>query len=144
MQCGICGVEPIEEEEREEEEGRGPGVLRQLRLISKEEMRKHERTHLPYRPWCKIGVAARGKEDAHYRQDPAGHKEDEGGFPKVSSDYQEMNEAFMLRLMMGKDELTKSVPPSWRPGIATYPLRAYLQTSSCGIDRLTARRPRSG
>ena len=36
-------------------------------------------------------------------QTKEGKEDDEGGLPIVSLDYQEMNEAIMLRLMVGKD-----------------------------------------
>ena len=71
------------------------------------EVAKHELTHMPYRPWCRVCVEARGKEDPHKqkKRDP----DDESGLPIVSLDYQEMNEKLMLRLLVGKDEATGCV-----------------------------------
>jgi hypothetical protein len=42
----------------------------------------HDRTHLPYRNWCKWCVEAKGREDGHKRV-----KADDGGLPVVGMDY---------------------------------------------------------
>ena len=71
------------------------------------EVDKHELTHLPYRPWCRVCVESKGKEDPHPRgrQD----EDDKSGLPVVAFDYQEMNEELQLRLLVGKDEATGMV-----------------------------------
>jgi hypothetical protein len=42
----------------------------------------HDRTHLPYRSWCKWCVEAKGREDAHSRV-----QTDDGGLPVVGMEY---------------------------------------------------------
>ena len=71
------------------------------------EVDRHNLTHLPYRPWCRVCVESKGKEDPH----PRGRHdaEDKSGLPLVSLDYQEMNEACQMRLLIGKDEATGMV-----------------------------------
>ena len=52
-----------------------------------EEVEKHRMTHLPFRDWCEICVAARGKEEAHYRKDSMYVRQ---GLPTVCMDYKEL------------------------------------------------------
>ena len=59
-------------------------------LPSSEDVDKHDATHFPYRDWCKICVAAMGREDAHRRHRDT--KDEETGLPTVSMDYELLEE----------------------------------------------------
>ena len=52
---------------------------------SQREIDDHERTHIPFRNWCKHCVFGRAKSTNHEKD-----KEDEKGVPKVSKDYMYM------------------------------------------------------
>ena len=49
-----------------------------------EERARHDATHLPFRAWCPVCVAARATEDPHYRATAAEKIE---GKPQVCADY---------------------------------------------------------
>ena len=79
------------EETKEEEEERFDSVDPEDTTVkihkgpvkpSQEEVDRHVVTHLPYRSWCPICVAARGKEDAHCKI-----KVRERGMPVIVMDY---------------------------------------------------------
>ena len=53
---------------------------------SREEVEEHERTHLPFRDWCKHCVLGRAKGDAHFRDQVDSSK------PRISWDYMYMHE----------------------------------------------------
>jgi hypothetical protein len=82
-------VEPEEAEEDEEEltavkEARVPQTLTSPDKPTEKEVDEHYLTHLPYRNWCPVCVAAAGREDQHRRRkEPA----DEGEVPTVGMDY---------------------------------------------------------
>ena len=69
-------------------DGRVPITLRCPMKPSKEDVEKHNPTHLPYRNWCSVCVAAKGKEDAHKRDRGA----ERTGLPVVSIDYSELDD----------------------------------------------------
>ena len=71
-------------------EGQAPTLLRSPIRPSAEDVEKHDATHVPYRNWCPICVAARGKEDPHRRQVGARQRRRKAGLPKFSLDYQEL------------------------------------------------------
>ena len=48
------------------------------------EREKHNKTHLPHRPWCSICVQARAREDKHYTAACAAR---ESGIAEVAMDY---------------------------------------------------------
>ena len=52
---------------------------------TEEQRRKHNETHLPYRSWCAICVAAKATEEGHMRK-----KEPETAVPVVQADYAEV------------------------------------------------------
>jgi len=54
-----------EEEVYGQPEARAPGTLNNPILPSAAEIAIHDRTHIPYRSWCRICVEAAGREDAH-------------------------------------------------------------------------------
>ena len=66
-------------------EARVPNTLPEPHLPSAKEVAEHNLTHLPYRSWCPICVAAAGREDAHRR----GAMDEEGEMvcPTVGYDY---------------------------------------------------------
>ncbi len=76
-----------EEETDSEEEGQEAKVRREEELPSKEEVRKHMATHVPFRSWCPFCVAGKAKNNQHRKQE----KEDER-IPTVSVDYMYMND----------------------------------------------------
>ena len=78
-------IEPQSEDERHEgEEGRDSKGMPNVIRVSKEERDNHERTHTPYRPWCKYCVQGRGKASQH-KQNPNKDKDKE--VPRLSMDY---------------------------------------------------------
>ena len=102
-------------------EGRAPVILRSPIRPSAEDVDRHDATHVPYRNWCPMCVAARGKEAPHKRQVGAGRDRRKATLPKVSLDYQELKSKpkiraesqaavedanSMLRIVVGKDEAT--------------------------------------
>ena len=73
-----------EVEEKETEEALRIRVQRRiLQAPIAEEIRLHEQTHLPYRSWCPICVAARGVSQAHRRK----REEEERLMPTIAYDY---------------------------------------------------------
>ena len=87
---GVVAETPHEESERKEEveEGRdaqgGPGPI----TVSNEEREQHNRTHCPFRSWCKYCVRGRGKKMAHQsRTDEEKKEEAKNAVPKISTDY---------------------------------------------------------
>ena len=75
-------------DEREPEDLRSP-IRPSARAVE-----LHEYTHLPFRSWCPVCIAARAKEDAHRRAKPQDddYEHDGSGLPIVSLDYQELDE----------------------------------------------------
>ena len=83
-----------------------------------EERERHNKTHVPHRPWCAICIKARGREDKHYSQTK---QEMEMGLPRVDLDYAQVEdvvpstlpeqpeEPHKKRLLIGRDRWTKSV-----------------------------------
>ena len=65
-------------------EARVPKTLFNPLLPSKREVEEHNLTHLPYRNWCPVCVAAKGKEQGHPRVERGGPDED---MPEVGMDY---------------------------------------------------------
>ena len=59
---------------------------------STEEFENHCRTHIPFRNWCPVCVAARGTEDPH-RTRAAGHVRP--GTPTICIDYKELRKGQM-------------------------------------------------
>jgi hypothetical protein len=70
------GVEDVVEEEEDKEEGeeeedaqrgmRRPQKMIDPKLPSRAEVDEHEKTHLPFRNWCRHCIRGRGKEAPHY------------------------------------------------------------------------------
>ena len=80
-------VDDLSQGEATGEEGRSPMGLRAPQVVTKAEREEHEKTHIPYRCWCRACVRGRRKKRAH-RQKSQKDKEDERdtGVPRVSMD----------------------------------------------------------
>ena len=63
-------------------ESQKPLVKKAVDRPSAEEIKKHNVTHLPFRNWCPICVAARARDDPHVRLD-----DDRERGPEVHYDY---------------------------------------------------------
>ena len=80
-ECGYC--------EEEEEEGREPIMKKSPPKVSAAEREAHERTHTPFRSWCKYCMKGRGQNQPHQT---AREKEETGKVPRVSLDYMFMSQ----------------------------------------------------
>ena len=81
-----------EEDMQAEEEGRIAKGLRAPRTVSKEEREEHEKTHIPFRSWCRACVRGRKRKMAHQRKSEAEKEEERAnGVPRVSMDYHFMS-----------------------------------------------------
>ena len=76
MECREC------EDDSGENEAQISKGLKQVYMPTAEEVRDHERTHLPFRDWCEHCVRGRAQNDHHKR-----NKGEEGEVPKISWDY---------------------------------------------------------
>ena len=79
--------------------------LKDPKLPTREEVEKHNLTHLPYRNWCPICVQAKGKDMDHCK--------DKGGdrnLPEYSFDYCFPGDEFGFRwtVLVGKERSTKA------------------------------------
>ena len=92
-QGGSSVRQRAEEEERGdiEEEGEetgmeatAPNMLRDPPEPTQKEREEHDATHLPSRPWCRICIEARAKEQGHMRVNEDRKNE---GVPTLSIDY---------------------------------------------------------
>jgi len=78
--------------EEDGEEGRPARGLPAPAKVSKLEREEHERTHTPYRAWCKCCVMGRGKSTPQMRTDED-DEEEKRKVPRVSIDYFSMSDA---------------------------------------------------
>ena len=75
--------EKVDEEPRSREEA--PARLtRNPADPTREERSRHDATHLRYRPWCPVCVAARATKDPHYERTAEERSE---GNPQICADY---------------------------------------------------------
>ena len=65
-------------------DSRIPNTLNAPIKPSAEDIAKHYVTHLPYRSWCQVCIAAKGKEDPHRRGAMKPDEEDKNCLPTVS------------------------------------------------------------
>ena len=100
------GEEEIEKMEESEErmgekgeEAEGSKGINRGTKPSKKELEEHERTHLPFRNWCKHCVFGKAKSSPHRKADAR-----EGEKPVVSIDYMYLHE----RKEKGKTRWDKS------------------------------------
>ena len=56
---------------------------------TEEERERHNKTHLPFRPWCPVCVEAKGTEDPHRRASPDRVHE----VPQISMDYKSFRQS---------------------------------------------------
>ena len=73
--------------ELEEPEAQPSQGLKRVDMPTPQEVRDHERTHLPFRSWCKHCVFGRAKNEPHRKVDNEDHR-----MPKLSWDYFYMSE----------------------------------------------------
>ena len=66
-------------------EARCPPGMTDPQKPSEKEVTEHERTHVPYRSWCRICVEAEAREDAHRRD--AADRDGEQRMPTIAFDY---------------------------------------------------------
>ena len=95
------------EEEEEQEEEVECKVCKDPGEPSQQERDEHDVTHLPYRPWCRVCVEAKGKEDPHRRVD---QERKENGVPVISLDYAFMGQEGQeghTKIIVMKDNRTK-------------------------------------
>ena len=79
-------------EEEAEEEGRQAVGLTAPRTVTKEERDEHERTHIPFRCWCRACVKGRKRNMAHRQKSEEAKKEERThGVPRISMDYHFMS-----------------------------------------------------
>ena len=93
--------------------------FKQPTLPSPQEVRDHERIHMPFRDWCKHCVLSRARNELH----KAGIRisVDQDGVPKISWDYMHMHEEGAdkrrpeivtgegLPIIVFKDSITKAI-----------------------------------
>ena len=79
------------EKKEKEEEGREANDMRAAEYVRRKEREEHERTHVPYRSWCKYCVWGRGRNKSHVKD--KGKEEEENEVPRVSMDYFYANQA---------------------------------------------------
>ena len=70
------------------------------------EREKHNKTHLPHRPWCSICVQARAREDKHYTAVCA---ERESGIAEVAMDYIQVEDTVPAHAEREATEADKTV-----------------------------------
>ena len=64
--------EATEEGEEEMEEGRSPNGLTAPQTVAKAEREEHEKTHIPFRSWCRACVKGRNRKHAHKKRSEEG------------------------------------------------------------------------
>ena len=94
--CVPCGENGLSQEEAMEEggeEGRYAKGLPTPQKVTKEERQEHDRTHCPYRSWCKYCVRGRGQKAPHQSSKEKTEEEKEAEVPRISMDYFYMSKA---------------------------------------------------
>ena len=70
------------------EEGRLAKKVRSPVRVSSSEIEDHERTHTPFRQWCRHCVMGRGTNDPHQKKKSGSEKEEvEEGTARINMDY---------------------------------------------------------
>ena len=62
---------------------------------------KHNKTHLPHRPWCSVCVQARASEDKHYTAVGA---ERESGVAEIAMDYTQIEDTVPVLVAAGETD----------------------------------------
>ena len=83
---GEDGLKP-EEATEESEEGREVAMKKSPMIVTKAQRDEHERTHTPFRSWCKWCVWAGSKKMAHARAKKKDEETKETEVPRISMDY---------------------------------------------------------
>ena len=86
-------------------DSRIPRMLNAPIAPSEEAIAEHYTTHLPYRNWCPVCVKSKGKEDKHKTGANKLDRDDTGGLPIFSLDYNDI-EVDAVKTIVGKDEVT--------------------------------------
>ncbi len=73
------------DDDEDENEGRHAQGLRRPMTVSSTARKEHNKTHIPYRSWCKFCVRARSRNKAHKKGKI--DKDDEPKVPRISMDY---------------------------------------------------------
>ena len=79
----------------EGEEGRTAVGLTSPQKVSKKEREEHEKTHTPFRAWCKYCVKGRGQNTAHRRQED---ESPNAQVPRISMDHFFMSKPMRRRM----------------------------------------------
>ena len=127
-------------DELEPEAGaRRPERMADPKLPSKAEVEEHQKTHLPFRSWCRHCVRGRGVEEPHRRQTA------EVGMPEIHLDFMFMGEEGEERkwtILVAKERSTKmtmaSVVPSKSSGVfAARRVVAFMREIGCEFGDIT-------
>ena len=129
-------------DELEPEAGaRKPEKMADPKLPNKAEVEEHQKTHLPFRNWCKHCVKGRGVEEPHRRQTA------EVGMPEIHVDFMFMGdegEDKKWTILVAKERSTKmtmaSVLPSKSSGVfAAQRVVAFMQEIGCEFGDITVK-----
>ena len=112
------GGDGLSDREEEGEEGREARGLRAPVKVTKEMREEHNKTHCPYRSWCKHCVEGRGMNMPHKNKAHDDKDKEIQAVPRVSMDYfymsqadEEANESPCL--VMETRRLGRSMPGPW-------------------------------
>ena len=105
--------EDMDDKEEQSEESRAVRVGQKKTMTpTLAEREEHERTHIPYRSWCRHCVAARASNPAHRGQKFVKAAEEEKDMKQVSYDYCFMRDQPGMesaKILMSKDRATRMV-----------------------------------
>ena len=137
-------TEPLEPEERRDlgdpaghsAEAQDARVKSSPARPSADEVARHDVTHVPYRSWCPICVAASAREDRHPRQTKIDTEE---GLPVIHADYDLLEDDLTLLIVKDKqsgaalayDCETKGPGDTWIVKQLTKDLAVWGRTDIC-------------
>jgi hypothetical protein len=129
-------VDEDAESDLEEETQRGMRTTQKMadpKLPSQEEVEEHQKTHLPFRNWCRHCIRGKGKEAPHFKgsQTP--------NIPEFHLDFMFMGEEDVgnnLTMLVAKERLTKAVmgtvlPSKTRGEFAARRVVAFMREMGC-------------
>ena len=138
---GAGGAEEAEKvDEMEPEAGaRKPEKMVDPKLPNKTEVEEHQKTHLPFRNWCKHCVKGRGVEEPHKRQ------KEEVGMPEIHVDFMFMGDEGKdkkLTILVAKERSTKMTMATVLPSKSSGPFAArrtvaFMREIGCEFGDLT-------
>ena len=85
-----------QDEEKETEIGRAAKMNPEVHKPTRQEIKRHEKTHCPFRPWCRHCVRGRAANAQHRRMQTSQAEEDcddKPKVPRVAMDYFFMSKA---------------------------------------------------